>query len=199
MKLKFKILIVACLLAAGTCFAQTQEFGSEKFEVRIGVSGHPLLPAAKNKLGLKYGDYYDLLLFNLDALYADRTVAHYTAGNIGAEFTWNAKKWFGLAGGLYLTPFWADVVNAYTGQRSGIQTSLSVSALVTARFNYFNKPMVRIYSSIGLGLLVDNSGLAPHLQVVPIGVTFGKRVYGFAEVGLGSLYMGGNIGVGYKF
>jgi len=39
----------------------------------------------------------------------------------------------------------------------------------------------------------------PAYQLVPIGVTFGKRFYGFAEAGYGFQYQGGRAGIGWKF
>ena len=36
-------------------------------------------------------------------------------------------------------------------------------------------------------------------QAVLLGVSVGRRFVGFAECGTGSMYMGGMVGVGYRF
>ena len=37
------------------------------------------------------------------------------------------------------------------------------------------------------------------VQIIPIGITFGRKVYGFAEYGAGFTYLGGSVGIGYRF
>ena len=41
------------------------------------------------------------------------------------------------------------------------------------------------------------NGLAA--QLVPVGVTAGKKVFGFFEVGIGTMYTGCKAGVGFRF
>jgi len=65
-------------------------------------------------------------------------------------------------------------------------------------FNYVNKPMVRVYSSVGLGITVDistaqgrNAGdlkqtakkILPSGQLTFMGVRFGREIGGFCEFG----------------
>ena len=39
----------------------------------------------------------------------------------------------------------------------------------------------------------------PAAQIIPVGICVGRKVFGFAEVGYGTMYVGGMIGVGYSF
>lgn len=196
------VFIAVCLLAANSLSSFAQEVEDQKFEVRLGLSGYPELPAVMNKLGMKFGSNVSMSEpETLDELYREPLGPHYSMGSIGAEFSWHAKKWFDLCAGLYVTPFWAEKIDPFAKKGIGTKTSATFSMLVMARFNYFSRPRVKLYSSIGAGVLSDasTSRLAMNVQLVPFGVSFGGRFFGFAELGLGTLYLGGNIGVGYKF
>lgn len=200
------IVLVLFLLLQGVGNAGAQETRKNEFEVRLGVSAYPVGPALTNSLGSGGFGYMDCIYYNptLDNIYVNRYGDHYTLGNIGAEFSWRAKKKLDLYAGLYFTPFWAKEYGPYADSPVRTKTTLTVSALGMLRYNYKDTENFRLYSSIGLGLLFDGSrdasfGSSLHLQLVPIGMSFGKKVFGFAELGLGSLYMGLNVGVGYKF
>lgn len=205
MKSFLKTLMLTALLIAGASIsAGAQQAGNDRFEVRLGISGYPLMPALENSLGrtpvlLGYYKYIYSEAPSIDELYQDRDGAHYTAGNIGAEFAWNAKRWLAVCASAYVTPFWADMYDGQTHARKGRKAGASFSGLVSVRFNYFNRPNVRLYSAVGTGFYLDKEATNFQFQVVPFGVSFGGRVFGFAELGIGSLFLGGNIGIGYKF
>ena len=74
--------------------------------------------------------------------------------------------------------------------------------------------MVRLYSYAGIGISFNHysndsvgypgKGRKYHDlmfagQVTPIGVTVGKSIFGFAELGLGTCFSGIAFGVGYRF
>lgn len=203
MRSLLKMLMLTTLLIAGASYtAGAQEAGKDRFEVRLGISGYPLLPAHEHRLGKTLRSSRPSVVepkdLNLDDLYKDRDGAHYTAGNIGAEFAWNAKRWLAVCADVYVTPFWTDVYDGQTHARTR-KSGAGFSALASVRFNYFNRPYVRLYSSVGAGFYADRDGSIFQLQTVPFGVSFGGRVFGFAELGIGTLFMGGNIGIGYKF
>lgn len=196
------IVLALSLLFWGLCIAGAQETQQNRFEVRLGVSAYPAGAALANSLGMS--NFYSYELPTLDNIYVNQYGDHYTMGNIGAEFSWRAKKKLDLYAGLYFTPFWAKQYGPYADSPVKTKTTVTVSALAMLRYNYKDTENFRLYSSIGLGLLFDgsrqgsfNTGL--HLQLVPIGLSFGRKVFGFAELGFGTLYMGMNVGVGYKF
>ncbi len=80
-----------------------------------------------------------------------------------------------------------------------------ITAMVYARLSWLNRKHVRMYSMTGMGrsfslegeFYGDGEGFA--MQVVPIGISVGKDLYGFAEAGLGTSYFGINLGMGYRF
>lgn len=82
----------------------------------------------------------------------------------------------------------------------------------TVRFTYLNRPIVRLYSSIGVGVgfcrertrNVDghieanrNEHFCP-AEVTILGVSVGRRLFGFAELSTGSMGVC-SAGIGYKF
>lgn len=203
MKSLLKTLMLTALLIAGASIsAGAQQTGNDRFEVRLGVSGFPLMPALEHDLGsapILGGMFKTREVPTLDDLYKDRDGKHYTTGNIGAEFAWNAKRWLAVCASAYVTPFWAEMYDGQTHARKGRKSGAGVSGMVSVRFNYFNRPYVHLYSAVGTGFYADKERSSLQIQGVPFGVSFGGRVFGYAELGIGTLFMGGNIGIGYKF
>ncbi len=97
---------------------------------------------------------------------------------------------------------------------SGSGHEYYITPMVTARFSWLNRPIVRLYSSAGVGLITDSytwtdntgkkhkfeyGGCGFGWQVTAIGIHIGKKLYGYAEVGLGTNYAFGCAGIGYRF
>ncbi len=80
-----------------------------------------------------------------------------------------------------------------------------LTTLAFFRASWLNRPYVRMYSLIGAGASYsmegDYSYPIEHLafQFSPLCISFGKALYGHVELGIGTLYMGANIGIGYRF
>jgi len=87
----------------------------------------------------------------------------------------------------------------YIGEATFNDNLLNGIARVT--FNYVNKPVVRVYSSIGMGITVDLSHvqgdqagsvketerkILPAGQITFMGVRFGRSFGGFVEFGIGT-------------
>jgi len=80
------------------------------------------------------------------------------------------------------------------------------TAALEAVFNYMNKPVCRLYGFVGFGGTITSvpsfevfkTTVFPNFQVTPFGVSVGKSVAGFAEIGYG--YKGFlNLGIAYRF
>ena len=82
-----------------------------------------------------------------------------------------------------------DVSAALTNQHVAGQNELTIGALDA--------------QSLGLGVTAGEfdgvSDCYPAGQAVLLGISVGRRLVGFAELGSGTMYMGGMIGVGYRF
>lgn len=139
----------------------------------------------------------------------------------GADY--QLARWFSFSLDLSAAFVWHDIYDGISRQKTGSRTGAVLCLLPQAKFVFLNRPSVRIYGKFGLGIVkylgfdkrnweydydydyddpplcyVDNS-LVPGFQWVPVGVEVGKKFFGFAETGIGTLYKGISAGVGYKF
>lgn len=177
-----------------------------KHGVRVGISGTPFVLGLMTDVadGVNISHLYRFRDPSVKNFYDDFYGPIYTTGNIGAEFDWVLKKWMTVSAGAYFTGFWADRFDGMTGARLRKENGVAVSLVGTIRFTYLNRRYVQLYSGVAAGAFVigantgEVSGMI-HIQGIPIGVSVGRRVFGFAEVGIGTMYMGGNIGLGYRF
>ncbi len=80
-----------------------------------------------------------------------------------------------------------------------------LSTLVNFRATWLNRKFIRMYSLIGAGAAYSMEGdfkyPIDHLafQLTPVGISFGKQLYGHVELGFGTVFMGANVGIGYRF
>lgn len=94
------------------------------------------------------------------------------------------------------------VTNKNTGEVEEKSDYLTfVGLLPEVRLNYVNKKAFTMYGSLGVGALLstNNDPLVFSFQLVPVGIEFGKKLYGFADLGIGVNYIGGRAGIGFKF
>lgn len=173
-----------------------------RFEVRFGYSGFPIADLLSHGLsGMFSPDRVHQ--GGLEGIYAPYEGPEYMTGNIGAEFSWHIKKWFSLAGGMYFNGFYGSMVDPSTGNKISRKSGLTFSFVPTARFYWANFEKCRLYSSIGAGVMAsgyDNLNFViPAFQLSPIGVTAGKKVFFHAEYSIGTVYLGAQAGIGYRF
>lgn len=80
-------------------------------------------------------------------------------------------------------------------------TLLPVTAI--GRCNYLNRPAVKLYGSLEAGVFfpIDDGEfqIVPNLQLNPIGVEFGRKLFGMVELGIGMNYVPLRVGLGYRF
>ena len=80
-----------------------------------------------------------------------------------------------------------------------------VSLMAGVRFHFLNKKWVRLYSdvNIGINMLYGKNVSAVYselaFQTSPFGISIGKKVSGFLELSIGTMYYGGNIGLSVRF
>jgi hypothetical protein len=178
--------------------AQQKEEPLYRHEWRFGLSGLPAIDA------LIHGRFHDHEPYDVDIDHAYESYGgpRRMLGLFSAEYSINRSKRFTFAVGGYVNYIW-NRVNDYAGRRTGTEIGLSLHVIPTARYKYVSKPAFSAYGSIGLGAMVgceDGEFFAlPTFQIIPIGITFGRKVYGFAEYGAGFTYLGGSVGIGYRF
>lgn len=200
---RLTIILCALMLCPLGLAAQNQDEIPYRHEWRFGVAGYPLMDM------LLYSDgWYDYMIdpafhyLNPDRLYRDYEGTRRMIGLFSAEYSINYRKRFTFAVGAYLSSAWNKVYQ-YDGTRKGADVGFGLTIMPTARFKYVNREAFSMYGSAGLGIMAgffdDEAYIYPTFQLVPLGLTFGRKVYGFAEFGLGTLYIGANIGAGFRF
>lgn len=181
--------------------------GYPKFEVRVGYSGAPVMDVLNfgtlyhhhdHDWGQSWSDVFDL-----DYLYAPQSGGTAMTGNIMGEFSWHAKKWFTLAGALYVNGLVGTEVDPSTSEIISRDRGVSIALLPVARFYWRNYEKCRLYSAVGLGVNFatydGQTSFLPTFQFSPIGITAGRKVFFFAEYTFGFTNLGGQFGIGYRF
>ena len=152
-------------------------------------------------------------------LYSDYYGPTRTLGAISIGADYAVCKWFSVSMDFAVTSFWRDRYNGVGGGPAGSDDGTAFYLLPRAKFMYMNRRYVRLYGSLGIGaafysgfdkltysytdgrgsVQFEDNSFRPCGQFSPIGVEFGNKLFGFAEIGIGSLYAGMQAGIGYKF
>ena len=200
-----KHLLILLFTAALTIPAEAQEY--PKYQFNFGWGGLPFLEWAM------YGtppfidvkiDPVDSFL-NLNQIYHDSTGPTWSTGTFGGEFAINYRKWFTLSIDMAANVTWCNSYDAVTGKKTETDRGFFLHVLPQARFNWLNRNLVRMYSSIGIGAMTgmdlesDEFLIAPSAQINPVGIEIGRKLFGFCEAGFGTMYSGAMAGIGYRF
>lgn len=135
-----------------------------------------------------------------------------TSGGYSLSYMYSPLRW--LSVGLYAGYVSQWQSNLLRASRSVVSTTTERHLMLvpTVRFTYLNRPIVRLYSSIGIGVgfcrertrnvdgsleFSENSRFCP-AEVTLFGVSVGRRLFGFAELSTGSLGVC-SAGIGYRF
>ena len=177
----------------------------EKFEVRIGWCGYPV--ADESTLLYNQENIYGPRWYipdGLEGLYCIKKDNTYMTAPIFAEFSWHVKARFTLSGGVYVNYLWGRMIDPTDQTIHSKTRGASVTILPEARFYWANYEKCRLYTSLGLGVnfakYLENAHVIPAFQFTPIGITVGRKVFGFGECyTIGTVCLGGKIGVGYRF
>jgi len=130
----------------------------------------------------------------------------YTTGSITASYYYRFKSWFWLGANLSYTGFTQNYYDSFTKEQLGTNTNHVITALPTIRFSYLNKEYVTLYSEFACGITYNHqrqyqktveSQFLPAWHTTLIGVSAGKDLYGFAELGSGLRGIA-IIGIGYR-
>ena len=209
MRKAFTVLLIT-LSAAMSGYAQEtdkkEQAFKEKFpfeyEVRLGYGGAPLYDY-ENFL---WREYWDVMPYpvnpSLSNLYGKQEGSEFVTGVISAEFSIHFRRWFSFAIYAGVNGIWGETYSP-SDKVTSSKNGASVNIIPQARFWWFTTPCVRMYSSIGVGIYAGRyageSYLTPAAQLTPVGITAGRKIFFFAEGSIGTAYMGGKFGLGYRF
>lgn len=170
---------------------------SPKHDIRVGVGTVSLPTLLALDGGWGYDDYYPD--FRRDMANADTYLTpRYFLGNYSLTYTYQDRRWLQYGGQV--------VFGASTCSRKEVHTNGGVenlnryvlSVMPTVRFNWFYREAVQMYSSVSFGFVTDFEDLYMRGDATLFGCSFGRKFFGFAEVGMG---MSGwlRAGFGYRF
>lgn len=178
-----------------------------KYEVTLGWAGCPLFDALIWGHGMSCEACREMALMDemghLNYLYRTVNGGEYMTGLISGEFNIHFKRWFTLSLEAGVNGIWGKHYNRLDGCVVEKSNGATVTLLPQAQFNWLNRKNVRLYSSVGLGLTAGRYnkefGAYPSFQLSPFGITAGNKVFFYAEHSVGTTYLGGKFGVGYRF
>lgn len=197
---------------------RTPEF---RHEFRIGLGGFPVGAVLAGGHTTWAEGVFIPQGFSPNDRYRDYRESGISYGTLLLQYDYNFRKWFAISTNVGLDLLHGPLYDGYTHERKGWQRAWGVDFYPEFRFTYFTRPAVRIYSSIGIGAGLyhnfntgfnrwydsktdsysfdDPWSAIPIFQLMPFGITFGRRFFGFAELQMGTLVLGGRAGVGYRF
>ena len=169
---------------------------SPKHDIRIGV-GTVSLPTLLALDEWGYDDYYTD--FRRDMQYTDTYLTpRKFVGNYSLTYTYHDRKWLQYGGQVIFGASTRSRREAYT--HAGVEdlNYYVLSVMPTVRFSWFYREAVQMYSSVSLGFVTDFEDLYVWGDATLFGCSFGRKFFGFAELGLG---MSGWVraGIGYRF
>jgi hypothetical protein len=211
----FALLLVALFVVQGAV-AQTREktvvktdsttvitivktFGefTPKHDIRVGVG---TLSAATSLLlddwGLEEALPRD---FRSDMASTDTYLTpRYFVGNYSLSYTYQDRRWLQYGGKIVFGASTRWLKSAHTGEKIDNLSYYGLSVMPSVRFNWFYRDAVQLYSTISVGVITDFDEVYPWGDLTLVGCSFGRKFFGFAEVGMG---MAGwlRAGVGYRF
>lgn len=219
--MKRSILIAVALLLGLSVSAQSgDEQPSFDFSSKSGISN-------KHEIRLTVGatPFYEDDFFVYDGepaieqrfpvIYPDDLTYHgplKTSGGYALSYMYSPLKW--LAVGMYVGYVcqWETIRLRTTDAVSQSDYEHHLMFVPTVRFTYLNRPLVRLYSSIGVGVGLCSQRTKDHMgvllssrserfcpaEITILGVSVGRRLFGFAELSTGSMGVCA-AGIGYRF
>ena len=174
-----------------------------KHNIRIGLSTPGLL--SERFLRGPEGSTNESLIpsasHDLASMRYYRTPTYYFSG-LTAEYNQNIKPWLAIGGKATFAAMWSSVRHVATDELLYRDNNYSIGVIFNIRFEWLRRDIVQMYSGIGIGLaarIAFNDGiLSPMFDATYVGISLGRSLYGFAEVGTG---ISGMIraGMGYRF
>lgn len=126
----------------------------------------------------------------------------FISGTWSVQYVYNFTKVIALRVSLSYEGGWTKNYSRQTDAVLSCVSNHFLTPMAGLRVSWLNRGLVRMYSGIDFGVCINfkkitDVNLAG--QLTAVGLSLGTQIFGFAELGIGSVYMGGCIGVGYRF
>ena len=119
-------------------------------------------------------------------------------GNYSLSYTYQDRRWLQYGGKVVFGASTRWRKSAHTGEKIDNLSYYSLSVMPSVRFNWFYRDAVQLYSTISVGVITDFDEVYPWGDLTLVGCSFGRKFFGFAEVGMGTAGWL-RAGVGYRF
>ena len=206
------ILLLVCALAMAR--TDKDESVAPQISGHLGLAGSPVVAS-----------YYftpETRLFSapidpsltLSGVYKDYCGPSRTSGTITGGVDVSLNRFLSMSVDLGVNFMWKDSFFGATGECSGHEKGVAVYLMPMCNFTYFKRPVIRLYGSAGVGVckyfgysslvwksadsFVDKT-FKMEAQLVPFGFELGRKLFFYMELGLGTVYIGANAGIGYRF
>ena len=171
----------------------------DQHDLRIGI-GSPSLG-----LGLfvtTYADDYYYKNFREEVLDAKTYDAGtYFTGIYSLSYAYHSRRWLQCGATVNFAFTTTPTRYVESNKLKSRETGFMVSVMPTFRFVYLYREKVQLYSTVSVGLAGGSSGMMlPWADFTLIGCTFGRKLFGFVELGSLTGTGGcGRVGIGYRF
>ena len=175
----------------------------------------------KHEFSIRWGANYDFYENHNDFYYWSAPLENYNSGKyhrgnetyteaITLSYSREMKRWITLSiNASYYGLFQSERDNV-SNKKTDTYRKHKISVYPMVRFTYLNRPVIRLYSSVGLGLGVTKEGWSDNRryyndndtyldgQLTFFGISIGKKLFVLGETGIGAMGFL-TVGGGYRF
>ncbi len=170
----------------------------DKHEFRVGVGSYSLATVLfMDGIGccpdVGYRD------FRHDMIAAESYLAKARfVGNYSLSYAYHSRRWLQVGATLTFGAITQARRDNITNEKVSNENQYAGSAMATVRFVYLYREKVQLYSGLSVGIAGGSGVCLPWIDPTFLGCSFGKNLFGFAEIG-GGISGWGRIGIGYRF
>lgn len=121
---------------------------------------------------------------------------------INAEYLYTVKPWLSLGAKCNFGACRRNKYNGETYEITAHHRAYNAAAIFNIHFGWLRRDIVELYSSIGVGIATrierHNGLVVPMFDATFIGLSVGRKVYGFVELG-GGISGAARAGIGVRF
>lgn len=119
-------------------------------------------------------------------------------GNYSLSYTYHDRRWLSYGGTAVFGASTRWRKDSITGEKIDNLSNYCLSIMPTVRFDWFYREKVQLYSTVSIGVVTDFDEAYPWGDLTLVGCSFGRKFFGFAEVGMGTAGWL-RAGIGYRF
>ena len=119
-------------------------------------------------------------------------------GNYSLSYTYKDRRWLSYGGTAVFGASTRWRKDSITGEKIDNLSYYCLSIMPTVRFDWFYREKVQLYSTVSVGVITDFDEAYPWGDLTLVGCSFGRKFFGFAEVGMGTAGWL-RAGIGYRF